>query len=95
MGEKKMSSAYGLRRFSNCDTSGTNTYYDPFYEPRPRYWAQEPKHCGGVTECGKVCHKGMNCTIVDQYEKDGKTVYKYYCRKCKEFGEGETGDCKQ
>ena len=89
-----MSEAYGLRRFRNCDTSANTTLDDPFYDPYTRFWAQQQKHCGGVTECGKVCHKGINCAIVDSYQKDGKTVYKYYCRVCKEFGEGETGACK-
>lgn len=62
---------------------------------RPRQvWSIPPKHCGGQSKCGNYCHQGINCTIVDKYEKDGKTVYKYYCRKCEEFGEGATGDCK-
>ena len=46
-----MSYAYGLRRFNNCDTSATNTYYDPFDTYRERVWVDPPKHCGGVTEC--------------------------------------------
>ncbi len=90
-----MSFAYGLRRFNNCDTAGTNTYYDPYDTYRERVWVAPPKHCGGVTECGKYCHKGINCRIVDSYcEADGTVVYKYYCIECKEFGEGSKGDCK-
>ncbi|HEC63968.1 MAG TPA: hypothetical protein ENI23_01595 [bacterium] len=59
------------------------------------YWPTLQKQCGGMTECGMPCHKGMNCTIVDSYQKDDKTVYKYYCRVCKEFGEGSPSDgCK-
>ncbi len=83
-----MSSAYGLRRFNNCDTSATNTYYDPFYDPMQRYWVAPPKRCGGMTACGLACHKGMNCTVVDSYQEDGKTIYKYYCRECKVYCEG-------
>lgn len=62
---------------------------------RERVWVVPPKHCGGMTECGIACHKGINCTVVDSFQKDGKTVYKYYCRECKEFGEGSPQDgCK-
>ncbi len=64
-------------------------------EDRQSVYILPPKHCGGMTECGKPCHKGINCTVVDSFQKDGKTVYKYYCRECKEFGEGSPEDgCK-
>jgi len=59
------------------------------------YWRIPEKHCGGETKCGKVCHKTMNCTIVDTYKDTAEnTVYKYYCRKCKVNGEGSAEDCK-
>jgi hypothetical protein len=75
--------------FNTATTSPTASYYEPVY-----YYQPPPKQCGGMSECGSPCHKVINCTIVDQYKKDGETIYKYYCRECEEFGEGKTGGCK-
>jgi len=70
------------------DTSGTN----PFYSPRVRYeyqWTPPQKHCGGITKCGKLCHKGINLVIL---KRDGDKI-KAYCTKCDEFiAEGEVSN---
>jgi len=78
--------------FNQNNTSATGGFGG---EGRERVYMLPPKHCGGMTKCGIACHKGINCTVVDSFQKDGKTVYKYYCRECKEFGEGSPEDgCK-
>lgn len=80
--------------FNQCSTSATGFGNRGSSSQSDFYYTIPPKHCGGQSKCGNYCHQGINCTIVDKHEKDGKTIYKYYCRKCEEFGEGATGDCK-
>jgi len=80
-----------------CSTSATNFGFgDRSSAGQPDvYWTLPKKHCGGTTKCGIVCHKTINCTIVDSYKDTAEnTVYKYYCRKCKIYAEGTTEACK-
>lgn len=81
----------------NCSTSATDYGFGNRGSASQNefYWRIPEKHCGGETKCGKVCHKTMNCTIVDTSKDTAEnTVYKYYCKKCKVFGEGTAEDCK-
>lgn len=71
------------------DTSGTSAcQYGTFTYP---YQWTSRKHCGGITKCGKVCHKGINIIVL----KNDNGKIKAYCRECDEFiQEGEfTNEC--
>ncbi len=93
MGEKKMSYYWDMNQ---CNTSATDRGFGGRGSANQNnfYWSVPEKHCGGTTKCGKVCHKTKNCAIVDSFKEDGKTIYKYYCRKCKTYNEGSAEDCK-
>jgi len=39
-----------------------------------------PKHCGGITKCGKICHKGINLIVLKIEDKK----IKVYCKECDE-----------
>jgi len=82
--------------FDQCSTSATDYGFGNRGSASQSefYWRIPEKHCGGIAKCGSVCHKTINCTIVDKEEREGKTTYKYYCRKCKIYGEGKAEDCK-
>ena len=93
MGEEKMS----FFDLNQCSTSATDCGFGSRGSASQNeyfHWTAPEKHCGGVAKCGSVCHKTINCTIVDKEKRDGKTVYKYYCRKCKTYNEGSAEDCK-
>ncbi len=81
--------------WNNCSTSATNPSFEMgSTSTRQRVWQLPEKRCGGTTKCGLPCHKSMFCTVVDSYKDNKKTVYKYYCRKCKIYGEGSSEGCE-
>lgn len=47
----------------------------------PYQWLPQQKHCGGMTKCGKACHKGVNLVILKWI---GDKI-KAYCKECDEF----------
>jgi len=67
-------------------TSATQPHYTLSGNLGFNGWYVPPKHCGGMTKCGKACHKGVNLVILKWV---GDKI-KAYCKECDEFiEEGE------
>lgn len=40
------------------------------------HYTKQTKYCGGLTKCGKPCHKGINLQILKRkYDDEGNLIY--------------------
>lgn len=75
--------------FNNCSTSATLGLNSENYHYG--VWPTVP-HCH-KTECGKLCHKGINCMILKHPKKKGE-FGKVYCKECDEVFESDFSPCE-
>lgn len=78
-----MWNAWDINHYSTAGTNSQNYMWHPTFFSEP--------HCA-KTECGKLCHKGINCMMLKD-KKDDKPA-KIYCKECDFVFESDLTPCE-